>query len=152
MGRNCGRTAVIGVVAAALSVLRGAPVEIPQHRAQQIWDAAPAKPRVTPKKVRRVLLWLTPPHLMQKDPHKGYCIPYGTCAIETLGRKTGAFETLTSGDLALYLPERIKRFDAIVMNNSSGPWITPTDADLERSRSSVTERIRRRSRGCSARA
>ena len=103
---------------------------IPAHRAGQIFDAAPAKPSVRPKKPRRVLVWVTPPHLMEKDPHKGYCIPYGTAAMEALARKTGAFEAVVSGDLATYLPENIRQFDAIVMNNSSGPWLTPTDAQM----------------------
>jgi type 1 glutamine amidotransferase len=106
--------------------------EIPADRARQVYDAAPAKPRVAPQQPRRVLIWNTPAHLMEKDPHKGYCIPYGGAALEAIGKKTGAFEPVVSGDLALYLPENIRRFDAIVMNNSSGPWITPTDADLAR--------------------
>lgn len=106
--------------------------QIPAHQAGQIADAAPAKARAVTAKPRRVLIWLTPAHLMGKDPHKGYCIPYGTAAFETLGRKTRAFEPVVSPDLAVYLPERIKQFDAIVMNNSSGPWITPTDADMAR--------------------
>jgi type 1 glutamine amidotransferase len=106
--------------------------EIPEHRAKQIWDASPAGPSEAPKQPRKVLIWNTPEHLYLKDPHKGYCIPYGTCAIQTLGKKTGAFEPIASGDLAMYLPENIKQFDAIVMNNSSGPWITPTDSDMEK--------------------
>jgi type 1 glutamine amidotransferase len=104
--------------------------EIPQHQKAKIENAAPAKPQVAPKKARRVLVFITPPHLMEKDPHKGYCIPYGAYAIEAIGRKTGAYEPLVSDDLALFLPEKIRQFDAIVLNNSSGPWITPTDADL----------------------
>lgn len=106
--------------------------QIPAHQAQQIYDAAPAAVRAAPRKARRVLIWVTPAHLMEGDPHKGYCIPYGAAAFETLGRKSGAFEPVVSGDLALYLPENIRQFDAIVMNNSSGPWITPTDADMAR--------------------
>ncbi len=105
--------------------------EIPADRARQIYDAAPAQPRVAPRKARRVLIWNTPAHLMEKDPHKGYCIPYGAAAFAAIGRKTRTFEPVVSDDLALYLPENLGRFDAIVMNNSSGPWITPTDADLE---------------------
>ena len=106
--------------------------EIPEHRQKQIREAAPQKPRVAPKKPRNVLIWNTPAHLYPKDPHKGYCVPYGSYAMETLGKKTGAFEPVVSGDLAMYLPENIKRFDAVVMNNSCHQWITPTDADLER--------------------
>lgn len=45
-------------------------------------------------------------------------------------KKTGAFAPVVSDDLAQFLPENPRRFDAIVMNNSSGPWITPTESDL----------------------
>ena len=106
--------------------------QIPGDRARQILAAAPDKPRIAPQRPRRVLIWNTPVHLMAKDPHKGYCIPYGSAALEAIGRKTGAFEPVVSDDLANYLPSEIRRFDAIVMNNSSGPWITPTDADLQK--------------------
>jgi type 1 glutamine amidotransferase len=106
--------------------------EIPAHRSKQIHDAAPAAARVKPRQPRRVLIWVTPRILMDKDPHKGYCIPYGTAAMRTLGTKTGAFEPVVSDDLASFLPENLARFDAVVMNNSSGPWITPTDADMAR--------------------
>jgi len=106
--------------------------EIPKQRAKQIWAAAPQKPSVQPGKPRRVLIWITPPHLMERDPHRGYCVPYGTYAFESLGKKTGAYEPVVSDDLVMFLPDRIKRFDAIVMNNSSGPWITPTDSDMRK--------------------
>lgn len=103
---------------------------IPAAHARRIYEAAPAKARAIPKKPRRVLIWNTPPHLMPNDPHKGYCIPYGAAALEAIGRKTGAYDPVVSDDLAVYLPDNIRRFDAIVMNNSSGPWITPTEDDL----------------------
>ena len=109
--------------------------EIPAHQAKQIREAAPDKPRVAPKKQRRVLIWNTPPHLYQNDAHKGYCIPYGTCAFKTLGEKTGAFTPVVSDDLSVYLPENIKQFDAIVMNNSSGAWITPSDEAMAKLKS-----------------
>ena len=117
-------------VAMLLGVCTVAVGQVTERQAERIKAAAPDKARVEPKKPRRVLIWLTPAHLMEKDPHKGYCIPYGTAAFETLGRKSGAFEPVVSGDLAMYLPENIRQFDAIVMNNSSGPWLTPTDADM----------------------
>lgn len=67
---------------------------------------------------------------MEKDPHKGYCIPYGAAAFAELGRKTGAYEPVVSDDLAMWLPANLKSFDAVVLNNASGPWMTPTDADM----------------------
>lgn len=106
--------------------------EIPEHRAAQIRDAAPTKPSVPPRKPRRVFVWITPPHLMPKDPHKGYNIPYAACALRTIGEKTRAFEAVVSDDLAHYRPERLKTFDAIALCNASGPWITPSDESMER--------------------
>lgn len=121
-------------LAALLSAATRVPAaeQIPANRAKQIFDAAPAGPQATPSKPRRVLIWITRPHLMEKDPHKGYCIPYGTAAFEILGKKTGAYEPVVSDDLSMLLPENIEQFDAIVLNNASGPWITPTDADMEK--------------------
>jgi type 1 glutamine amidotransferase len=104
--------------------------QVPAHQAEQIRKAAPDKPHVAPKKPRTVLIWNTPAHLMEKDPHKGYCIPFGEAAFGTLGEKTGAFKPIVSDDLAVYAPENLQQFDAIVLNNASGPWITPTAADL----------------------
>jgi hypothetical protein len=66
---------------AVASALLIAAEEIPKHQQEQIQKAAPDKPRVAPKKQRRVLIWNTPPHLYQNDAHKGYCILYGTCRV-----------------------------------------------------------------------
>jgi len=121
---------VIGVLLAA--VFSHGAEQIPPHRARQIAEACPEKSTVMPRQPRRVLIWNTPAHLMEKDPHKGYCIPYGSVAFESLGRKTGAYEPVISDDLAVFLPDNLRRFDAIILNNASGPWITPTDADLVR--------------------
>lgn len=117
----------LAVVSSSLAV-----ESIPDHRARQIYDAAPLQPQVPPQKPRRVLIWNTPEHLMEKDPHKGYCIPYGSAALETMGKKSKAFRSTVSDDLSVFLPENIKAFDAIVLNNASGPWITPTQSNLER--------------------
>jgi len=113
---------------AATGPLAGASVEeLPKHRQQEIAKAAPAKPRVQPKTPRKVLIWITPAHLMDKDPHKGYCLPYGTCAMKALGEKSGAFEPVISNDLTVFLPDELKKFDAIILQNTAGPWITPSD-------------------------
>lgn len=105
--------------------------QLPPHHAEQIRKAAKqVKPRMVPKAERRVLIWNTPAHLMDKDPHKGYCIPYGEEAMRAIGQESGAFEPVVSDDLAMMAPENLQRFDAIVLNNTSGAWITPTDADL----------------------
>jgi type 1 glutamine amidotransferase len=107
------------------------PAQVHPHHAEQIRKAAKEiKPRVAPRKPRTVLIWNTPPHLMDKDPHKGYCIPYGEEGMRAIGEASGAFKPVVSDDLAMYAPENLRRFDAIVLNNASGTWITPTAADL----------------------
>jgi len=122
------------LIAAMLTISAGEKSidDIPKHRAEQIRKAAPDKARAKPAQTRRVLIWNTPAHLMAKDPHKGYCIPYGARAMKTLGEKTGAFIPTLSDDLSVFLPENVKKFDAIILNNASGPWITPDDATAEK--------------------
>ena len=107
-------------------------LSIPKHQEERIRAAAPEAPRVKPKQARRVLVFSTPNHLMEKDPHKGYCIPYGAAAFRILGEKTGAYQPVVSNDLMHFLPENIKKFDAIILNNTSGAWITPADEDVAR--------------------
>ncbi len=125
--------AALAMVAAAACPSAFALEEIQKHQAKKIADATPEKPRVAPKKPRKVLVFSTPAHIYEKgDPHKGYCVPFGAAAFQALGEKTKAFEPVMSQDLAAFLPDSIKQFDAIVMNNSCGPWITPTDADMEK--------------------
>lgn len=120
----------LAALALACITLTGLPRdELPPHEVKRIRDAAPDKARVEPKGPRRVLIWNTP--LMETSAHKDYCIPYGTCAMRTLGEKTGAFEPVVSDDLRLFLPQSIRQFDAIVMNNSDGEWIRPSDAAME---------------------
>jgi type 1 glutamine amidotransferase len=106
--------------------------DIPEHRQKQIREAAPEQPRVVPRKPRTVLVFNTPDHLYPKDPHKGYCVPFGSYAMQALGETTGAYKPVVSSDLAMFLPENIEQFDAIVLNNTAGAWITPSEADLER--------------------
>lgn len=112
-----------------LTPFAGAQVH-PHHAAQIRKGAQAVKARVPPQQPRTVLIWNTPPHLMDKDPHKGYCIPYGEEGMRALGEESGAFRPVVSDDLAMYAPENLRQFDAIVLNNASGPWITPTPEDL----------------------
>ena len=102
--------------------------QVTNQQAERIRGAVPEKATAAPKKPRRVLIWNTP--FMDKSPHKGYTIPQAEFAMKLLGERTGAYEPVVSDDVALYLPENLKKFDAIVMNNSNGPWIRPTDKDM----------------------
>lgn len=108
-----------------------APAQIPPHQAAPIRAAAKQiHPQVAPRKPRTVLIWNTPPSLMDNDPHKGYCIPYFEEALCAVGQESGAYRPVVSDDLAMYAPENLKQFDAIVLNNASGAWIRPTAEDM----------------------
>jgi type 1 glutamine amidotransferase len=112
--------------------LEGASIEeVPARRAKLILEAAPDAPRVRPKRPRKVLVWITPAHLMAKVPHRHHTMPYGTCAMKTLGEKTGAYEPVISNDQVMLLPQNLAKFDAIILQNSAGPWITPSDEALD---------------------
>jgi hypothetical protein len=131
------RIRLIGMGAAvALGLAVAAPATaleaIPEHRARQIREAVPEKPQVAPKQPRRVLVWVTPPHLMEKDPHKRYNIPYAAEAIKMLGEKTGAFEPVVTGDLAHFAPDRLKTCDAVVLCNASQDWIVPSGEAMQK--------------------
>jgi type 1 glutamine amidotransferase len=104
--------------------------QVSKQQAERIRAAVPTRATVTPKKPRRVLIWNTP--FMDKSPHKGYTIPQAEFAMKLMGERTGAYEPVVSDDVATYLPENLKKFDAIVMNNSNGPWIRPTEKDLSK--------------------
>jgi len=121
--------------------------QVTKQQAKRIEASVPKKARVTPKEHRRVLIWNTP--FMEKSPHKGYSIPQAEYAMKLLGERSGAFEPVISDDVAMYLPENLKNFDAIIMNNSNGPWIRPTNEDMEKlkkygpSKDAVEELLRR---------
>ena len=118
-------TVVLVLVSATVS-----PGQLTDTQARQIESALPGHPRANPQKLRRVLIWNTP--FMEQCPHKGYSVPQAAYAMELLGRRTGAYEAVVSDDVALYLPENLRQFDAIIMNNSNGPWIRPTEADMDK--------------------
>lgn len=128
-------TRTCGVLVLSFLALVAVPAvaQLPPQHVEQIRKAAKqVKTQVPPQKARTVLIWNTPPHLMEKDPHKGYCIPYGEEALRAIGELSGAFQPIVSDDLVQFAPDNLRRFDAIVLNNASGPWITPTTADLEK--------------------
>jgi type 1 glutamine amidotransferase len=104
--------------------------QLTAQQAERIRAAIPGKAPVAAKKHRRVLIWNTP--FMENSPHKGYCIPQAEHAMKLLGERTGAFEPVVSDDVAMYLPENLKQFDAIIINNSNGPWIRPTEKDMQK--------------------
>lgn len=90
------------------------PPPCPDAMKQQIWDAAPDKATAEPQKPRKVLVfWRTPGF-------KHTVIPCTTAAIEVLGKKTKAWETVASDDPAMFEADKLAEFDAVIMNSTCG--------------------------------
>lgn len=84
---------------------------VTETTARAIEAAMPDKPFVAPGRPRKLLIYgRKPTHPMSV----ACCVK----AVETLGKKTGAFETVASGDPLAFLPESLKQFDAVLMNNT----------------------------------
>lgn len=82
----------------------------------KIRSLAPAKPRVAPKAPRKILVFSLA---------TGYChavIPHVQSVMDVLSG-TGAFEVTHSVDIAVFTPESLAKFDAVILNNtcSKGP-------------------------------
>jgi len=79
--------------------------------ARAIEEAVPDRPLAVPARPRKLLIYgRVPTH-----PESVAC-----CfrAIETLGKKTAAFQAVASGDPLVFLPDNLKQFDAVLMNNT----------------------------------
>jgi type 1 glutamine amidotransferase len=85
----------------------------------KIAKAAPDKATAKPARPRKLLVF----SLTKSYRHAS--IPCGVKAIEAMAAKTGAFTTVVSDDIAMFEPEKIKQFDAIVMNNTTGELFLP---------------------------
>lgn len=108
----------IVVASFVLTVAFAAPVRagdpIPPDALEKIRAAVPDKAPAKPAQPRRVLVYTA---------CKGFvhaAIPYATATLETLGKKTGAFEVVTSDDPAVFKPESLAKFDAVCFNNTTG--------------------------------
>src|SRR5690606_24799990 len=73
----------------------------------------------------------------------------GANAVRFLGRRTGAFGTLVSDDPAIFEPERLREFDAVVLVNTTGEWLLPKmakdqklSAEEQKERQATLERRR----------
>lgn len=81
----------------------------------RIEEAVPAKAIVPPAKPRKLLIF---------DVNVGY--PghpsrfYANLALQRMGEKTGAFETVVSRDPSVFEPKSLKQFDAVFLNNTVG--------------------------------
>ncbi len=81
----------------------------------KIKAALPEKATATPAKPRKVLIYWKCEGFF----HEGG-IRWGNKAFELMGQKTGAYTVVVSDDIAMFEPEKLKEFDAVIFNNTTG--------------------------------
>jgi type 1 glutamine amidotransferase len=91
----------------------------------------PDKPPATPQKPRKVLIW-------SRLPSTGFqhsSIPLAAKMIEEMGKKTGAWTSTTSWDVADITAENLKQYDAIFLSNTTGRFLDdPNDEAVTETR------------------
>lgn len=91
--------------------------------AAKITAAAPAAPIAAPQQPRRVLVY----GRMPTHPESVVCCFH---ALGAIAERSGAFKVVCSGDPAVFLPESLAQFDAVVMNNTHERYpMRPADFD-----------------------
>jgi type 1 glutamine amidotransferase len=116
--------AVQPIVADRVALLsRGIPIKGPDRltpeEREKITTATPRKSAAAPKTARRLLIY---------DANIGYggangghrSIPAANMAIELFAKATGAYAAVFSNDLDNFKYDRIKKFDAVFLNNTVG--------------------------------
>jgi type 1 glutamine amidotransferase len=91
----------------------------------------PEKPPATPLRPRKVLIW-------SRLPSSGFqhsSIPLAARTIEEMGKKTGAWTSVTSWDVKDINAENLKQYDAIFLSSTTGRFLDdPNDEALTASR------------------
>jgi type 1 glutamine amidotransferase len=112
-------SAVVGSIGVGPSVAAGQTLT-PEQR-QSIDAAVPARAPARPKQPRRLLVMTR--QMRDGAPVQGpsfAALPAQNYALERLGQRTGAFETVLSDDIEMFRPGTIDQFDAICFCNSLG--------------------------------
>ena len=113
--------------AAAFFLVAAAPdnEQAPPGAAEAIAKALPEKAFAKPAKTRKVLVFSKTAGFRHQS------IPTGKLALTELGKKTGAFETVVSDDLANFEPKTIDQFDAIVFLSTTMDPFSPSQDELK---------------------
>jgi type 1 glutamine amidotransferase len=86
---------------------------------EKIQQALPDKAPAKPKQARKLLIFSKTAGFWHDS------IPVGVKAITLLGDKTGAFTAYATEDESIFEPEKLAKFDAVLMLNTTGNCLRP---------------------------
>ena len=90
--------------------------KITEAARQQIEAATPAAAPVQPRKPRKLLV------VDMQAAYGGHgSLPYANVAIQSMAKKTGAFEPVFNNDFANLRWDKLRQYDALYLNNTVGP-------------------------------
>jgi len=92
----------------------------------------PAQATAKPAKPRRVLIYN-----FTRGTYHDEAIAWATRALELMGEKTDAFTTSASFDASVFTPEKLREFDAVVMNNTMLNVFGPPEVEETRMRALI---------------
>lgn len=95
-------------------------VKFNENQLKALENACPKSAAATPKKERNILIFSKTSGFR----HKGG-IPAAKVVFRNMGDKLGIWKTTISDDLANFEPENLKKFDCIVLNNSTSICFGP---------------------------
>lgn len=103
------------IIVAVIVLLFAIPAnaQLSQDEVKAIEQAVPMKSTVQPRQPRTLLVF----NLSEGFQHTA--IERASKALEVMGRKTGAFQTVMSKDRTIFRPENLQRFDAVCFNNTT---------------------------------
>ncbi|MES2922096.1 MAG: ThuA domain-containing protein [Verrucomicrobiota bacterium] len=124
------KTHIPSAIFAAFAIFVISPIraaeEAPAGALEKITAALPDKPFAKPKKARKVLVF------SKTNGFRHASIATGKVALTEMGKKTGAFETVVSDDLANFEVDELKTFDAVCFLSTTMNVFSPTAKELEK--------------------
>ena len=93
--------------------------QVTPEQQQSITAALPAKATYQAKDKHKALIWSRATGFRHKS------IPHGAFAMKKMGEKSGVFTTEETTNLAALLPENLKNYDILILNNTTGNWVQP---------------------------
>jgi uncharacterized protein len=110
-------SAVIFLIASTVS----AQFDVKEEVIEKITAALPTKTPAKAKQDRKILVFT------KTNGFRHGSIPVGTIAMKMLGEKTGAFSIVHSEDEAMFEPQSLKQFDAVLMLNTTEQVLRPRE-------------------------
>ncbi|MEO5915145.1 MAG: ThuA domain-containing protein [Luteolibacter sp.] len=100
--------------------------DAPAGALEKITAALPAKSFATPKKERKLLVF------SKTNGFRHGSIATGKIALTEMGKKTGAFETVISDDLANFEADTLKNFDAVCFLSTTQNVFSPSPEEMKK--------------------